>query len=47
MGPSVGWNSLLIELFGLNCAQMAPGQGLDQTLPAGLELTLWGRNRSS
>ena len=24
MGPSVGWNSLLIELFGLNCAQMAP-----------------------
>ena len=24
MGPSLGWNSLLIELFGLNCAQMAP-----------------------
>ena len=35
MGPSVGWNSLLIELFGLNCAQMAPGR----TFPAGLELT--------
>ena len=25
MGPSVSWNSLLIELFGLNCAQMALG----------------------
>ena len=23
MGPSVAWNSLLIELFCLNCAQMA------------------------
>ena len=23
MGPRVGWNSLLIELFGLNCAQIA------------------------
>ena len=26
MGPSVGWNSLLIGLFGLNCAQMTPGK---------------------
>ena len=26
MGPRVGWNSLLIEFFGLNCAQMAPGR---------------------
>ena len=26
MGPSVGWNSLLIGLFGLNCAQMTPGR---------------------
>ena len=26
MGPTVGWNSLLIELFGLNCAQMAAGK---------------------
>ena len=34
MDPTVGWNSLLIELFfGLNCAQLAPGRA---------ELTLLG-----
>ena len=26
MGPSVGRNSLLIRLFGFNCAQMTPGR---------------------
>ena len=26
MGPTVGWNNLLIEFFGLNWAQMAPGR---------------------
>ena len=25
IGSSVGWNRLLIGLFGLNCVQMAPG----------------------
>ena len=25
MGPTVGWNSVLISFSGLNCAQMAPG----------------------
>ena len=24
MGPSLGWNRLLMGCFGLNCAQMAP-----------------------
>ena len=26
MGPILDWNSLLMEFFSLNCAQMAPGR---------------------
>ena len=38
MGPSVGWNSLLIELFGLFGLQ----EGLNQTLACRAEFILWG-----
>ena len=38
MGPSVGWNSLLIELFSLNYAQMAPGRaGSDFSCGVGID----------